>query len=222
MLILGLAAWVFWLLVVLALVMFFAVESESSVGAFATMVGVGALLHFSNTVDMLHLLQNWQGILMFLAAWLGVGLAWCFVKWTFYTGAWARRQREEVQNARKRFLSVLGLKGDTIPEEHKEAWTAWVNGNYIGSVEFEKKNADYRKFEREKCPVFEKAEDLHVRNNWKRMMVWGLYWPWSMVWTIIDDPLKRIFKFLVLNVFGGSLQWFSNRAALSVEKEIKK
>jgi len=204
--------------------MLFAVENESSFGAFATMVGVGALLHFSNTVDMLQLLQNWQGILVFLGAWLGIGLAWCFVKWTFYTSAWARRQKETVQEARKKFLSILKLKGDAIPEEHRDAWTAWVGGNYIGSVEYTDKNPLYNGFRSSdaKCPVFEKVEDVHIRNNWRRMIIWGLYWPWSMVWTIFDDPIKRIFTFLVLNVFGGSFQWLSNRAASSVEKEIKK
>ena len=30
-------------------------------------------------------------------------------------------------------------------------------------------------------------------SNKGRILVWMMYWPWSMAWTIIDDPVKEVF-----------------------------
>lgn len=33
-----------------------------------------------------------------------------------------------------------------------------------------------------------------ARNNKVRILVWMMHWPWSCVWTIINDPVKKAFK----------------------------
>ncbi len=49
-----------------------------------------------------------------------------------------------------------------------------------------------------------------VRFNKTKILTWMIYWPWSAIWTVINDPIKRIFKF-IYNVVQDYLQSISNR-----------
>jgi len=44
----------------------------------------------------------------------------------------------------------------------------------------------------------ERAKSLHGKPlataNKRRIITWMTYWPWSAVWTIINDPVRRLFK----------------------------
>ena len=33
-----------------------------------------------------------------------------------------------------------------------------------------------------------------VSDNKRRIMTWMCFWPYSFIWTIIDDPIRRVFK----------------------------
>lgn len=35
-----------------------------------------------------------------------------------------------------------------------------------------------------------------TRDHKSRIMTWMAYWPWSFIWTFINDPVKRIFKWM--------------------------
>ena len=37
----------------------------------------------------------------------------------------------------------------------------------------------------------------------KKLIFWGAYWPISMAWTLINDPIKRLLKFLFTELFKG-------------------
>jgi hypothetical protein len=42
-----------------------------------------------------------------------------------------------------------------------------------------------------------KQRDEHIpniKNHWDDFIRWATYWPFSIVWTIIDDPISAIFR----------------------------
>jgi len=136
----------------------------------------------------------------------------------FYTNEWAREQHDIIRSNRQKFLKNLNLEGDSIPSEHKAAWELWIKDGKHGDWS----NA-YSPLSRFPDPEkLDSSDAISVANNWSKFSIWGLYWPFSMLWTLIDDPIKRIFKFIIMNVFGGSLQFFANRATSGVEKELNK
>jgi len=47
--------------------------------------------------------------------------------------------------------------------------------------------------------------------NRDRIILWMAYWPFSALWTLINDPLKRIWRF-TFNRITAFLTWISNRA----------
>ena len=43
------------------------------------------------------------------------------------------------------------------------------------------------------------CESIPSAKNYKKdIIVWMSYWPWSMVWTILNDPIKRFFNYVYL------------------------
>jgi hypothetical protein len=61
------------------------------------------------------------------------------------------------------FLDRHRIAGQEIPTVHKAAWAEQI--------------------------VREKS---NPRRSQKRFMSWIAYWPWSLAWTLVNDPLKRI------------------------------
>lgn len=59
-----------------------------------------------------------------------------------------------------------------------------------------------------------------VRENKTRIVAWMSYWPASMAWTLIDDPVRRTFL-AIYDHIGGSLQRISDRRFAGIEESYK-
>lgn len=59
-----------------------------------------------------------------------------------------------------------------------------------------------------------------VKENKADIMIWMSYWPFSFVWTMIDDPVKRTFNWIYYKIAGG-LQRYSNAAFADLHKAAK-
>jgi hypothetical protein len=49
-----------------------------------------------------------------------------------------------------------------------------------------------------------------VSDSKSRILAWMAFWPFSMPWTLINDPVKRVFNMLYMSI-AGALQGMSNR-----------
>lgn len=219
MFILGVVAWAFLALLVLAIFVIVSVEKEEPWGAFIAILLAGVVAHFSGTVNMIDAFHNWQQLVGLIGAYIGIGVGWCVIKWIFFTNEWARNQRENIKHNRKVFLKALNLSGDSIPDAHKDAWVRWSK-----SYGYSKKPGQppYSELNDVSPEQVQSSDAIAVVNNWSKFSIWGLYWPFSMLWTLIDDPIKRTFKFIIMNVVGGALQLFANRATSQVEDELSR
>lgn len=43
-------------------------------------------------------------------------------------------------------------------------------------------------------PEFKAAIIPHPRDHKARILIWMAWWPWSMIWTLLNDPIKRAFR----------------------------
>jgi hypothetical protein len=216
----GIALWVFAVLVIAVIAAFVAVEHESPLGATVALVVSGLVLHYSGTVNMLTVVHDWKQLLLFVGLYFGIGLAWAVVKWKFWVDGWARQEREAISEARAKFIKLMGIKGTTVPDEHKELFKTWSTG---GEAIWKLTEKEPRLTEGAGRLVSTDAgAALSVKANKSRLVLWGVYWPFSTIWTLIDDPLRRAYEFVLTVVIGGVLQSFSNRAVASVERELSK
>ncbi len=93
----------------------------------------------------------------------------------------------------------------------------WISHVYIVRdkfSEFKKQYGDINDrqlFYAKASNAFGYSIPLKVSNHKSELYMWWLVWPLSLVWTIINDPIKRIWHF-VYHQFGDVLQRISDRA----------
>lgn len=219
MFIIGIIWWVFLVLIILGIAIIVEVENEKPLKGLLWLCAMAIVVHFSGTVDIVNFFKGFP--YYYIGYYLLIGAAWCIVKWWFYTAEWARNQAELIQKTRKEFLSKMSLDGDSIPAEHKSAWELWriqkrTEDEFVWSGIYSRLKSP------PSTETFSSETEISVRENWNRLILWCMYWPFSMVWTLIDDPIKRICQFIVVNVIGGILEFVSKQAINKINKELNK
>ena len=125
---------------------------------------------------------------------------YCVGKWYLYVHAEKRRYRD----ARREFLKKHDIKGDDIPKnlmlEWEEFLARWYDDEF--GIRYE-------------GPV---CVNPQVNNNKRKVFMWIVYWPWSAIWTIIDDPVKRLVR-AIYHRIKGFMQWISDRAFADTRKD---
>lgn len=46
-------------------------------------------------------------------------------------------------------------------------------------------------------------EPVDFEGTAKKLVFWASFWPTSMFWTLLNDPIRKLFKFLIYDVFIG-------------------
>lgn len=59
-----------------------------------------------------------------------------------------------------------------------------------------------------------------VKDNKDKIILWMVYWPWSAIWTIINDPVRRFFDFVYMRI-SGLYQKISDRIFKDVISYVK-
>lgn len=77
---------------------------------------------------------------------------------------YVRTQREDYDEKKRRYLDRNDVDGDVIPSSLKRGW------------------ADFA------------PEKPSAANNKEKILRWMSFWPWSALWTLINDPIKKLFK----------------------------
>lgn len=125
---------------------------------------------------------------------LAVGTLYSFGKWWRYVKLASRKLKDEIAE----FLAAHKLEGDKIPDELLEEW--------LGSP----RRSGYRR--RNTKPI--------ARENKARIMSWMVYWPWSMFWTVINDPIKKAFK-AIFQELQATYQRISDKAFEGIEDNFR-
>lgn len=114
--------------------------------------------------------------LLYVLGYLAVGVVWSFIKWFSFLMGFRDRYRE----VKTEFFASHGVPLDqALNKEQAEAFhhTLWRQ-SWNG----------YRGVNLSKRPS--------ATNNKRRITAWMSFWPFSMAGTIINDPIRRLFKFL--------------------------
>ena len=61
-------------------------------------------------------------------------------------------------------------------------------------------------------------KDYKIGRNKEKVLHWMIYWPLSSVWTLINDPVKKAFEF-VLSQFGGFYDKMSEKILGDIAKK---
>src|SRR3989338_689617 len=149
-------------------------------GWFPTLVVGGAFLAFHYLLGVPVFSYIWENIGLLALYVLGYGIiggVYSVFKWYRYSLI----TRERIKEVEKEFLVSKGIPGDVMSDELKLEWAEYFkshNGYAFGGKSIE--NA---------IPQWHTHKAL--------LLQWVTYWPWSLVWTVINDPIRRFVRFIV-------------------------
>jgi hypothetical protein len=173
----------FWALVVAWIIMLFIfIENENGIGATISMIIFGCCLQFFGNVDFLgYVMENPLTIAMIVGSYFLLGGIWGCVKWWVF----CRDRWEEYMETKEEFLRSKGLPAGTkvVPDEFKLEWTRKLkqHGEYRGRT---------------------LADTPRVRDNKGKILRWMSFWPVSLIWSLINDFVKRVFKTIYQKIAG--------------------
>ena len=101
-----------------------------------------------------------------------IGSLWMCVKWVFFIKSKVRKYKQEI---RDEFVQKYNIKGSEIPAEYKDK----LRDEMFCKVDIQP-------------PQVSKFKD--------ELFVWFALWPFSAIWTVINDPIKRLFECIYHNI----------------------
>ena len=173
----------FWALVAVEIILLFLfVEWENGVSATISLVVFGCLLQFFGNVDIIgFVVANPLQLLAVVGAYFLLGSVWGIVKWYIF----CRDRLEEYHDLKAEFLRSKGLPEKTdepIPSQYRAEWKKKLEGRkgYSGSRLLNE------------APL--------VRNYKAKVVRWMSFWPISLIWSLINDFVKRICNAIYLRI----------------------
>ncbi len=99
-----------------------------------------------------------------------------------------RAAKYAIEEPRVVFLAIMGyFLAGTIWSVVK--WVFWLQGR----KRYHQRHSSNREIN---------ISDYKVANNTEKILHWMIYWPFSLVWTMINEPVKRGFYY-ILDRFSG-------------------
>lgn len=166
-------------------------EMENFGWATVTLIATVVGLQFFHVVDVLHyVMHHALETLLYVAGYLVVGIVWSFIKWFSFL----MQFRDKYREAKDDFCKDNGLKPEAIPENMEKQLRDYVSRRsysheFRGNVMGDKPRA---------------------ANNKSRIVSWMSLWPFSIIGTLLNDPIKRLFK-LLFNTFKNLYQKMADR-----------
>jgi hypothetical protein len=192
----------FWAFVILELVLLFAfIEYENGVGATVSLIIFACCLQWLGDVNLIgFVVANPLKLLAVVAAYFVLGGAWGAVKWWILIGD----RLHEYKELKEEFLVARGLPAGTkvVPAERKAEW--------------KEKLEHHRDYSRGGGLL---SDAPRVRSNKGRILRWMTFWPVSLIWSIINDFVKRIFRSIYHRI-AGVLQRMSDNMFRGVQDDL--
>ncbi|MBX4190374.1 hypothetical protein KW791_03725 [Candidatus Parcubacteria bacterium] len=164
----------FFLVALFCVIEVLAIEKENGRGATISLILSLLLLNWIGGLKLPTYIYQHPGFsVLLLIGYFLMGAVWSVIKWWLYT----KDLREKYDKIKREFLEYNGKDSNTaIPVELKEDWVDFVkhkglrmeNGTFVPD------------------PYRHKST----------LLVWIGHWPFSALWTLINDPVKRILKTL--------------------------
>ena len=142
-----------------------------------------ACLQWLGDADIIgYVTSNPLNILACVGAFFILGAVWGVIKWWIY----CRDQLEAYNEFRNEFLSRKGLNDTSkVPPEFRREFKEAVERH--NSNRYGKDN---------------KIGVPKVSDNKGRIMRWMTFWPVSMIWSLINDFVKRTFRVIYYKIAG--------------------
>ena len=183
----GLLFWIF--AGILATILITCVEMEKGSMATLAMVAFGLIFIVWGDVSIFGwIAANTVDFLLYLVGYFVVGTGWTLMKWYFYLIG----RKEEATLFKIKFLKDEGIAGNKIPDDKQVLFQDKLLTRISSSTYSDQ--------------TYPPNAMLHKPS----IIRWAAYWPFSAIWTILGDGIKRVWDFVYVQI-GGLLQRMSSK-----------
>lgn len=183
---------------------FFLTEKESLAWTIISLFLYLAFLQFLGRVNVFgYLFFQPINTVLYILGYFVIGFIWSFIKWWLRVNETAQKCLEEM---------------DKFIKEH----TSKENFQSAVPLEFQKSERSGKTLRDEWESHIQYKDELKkpiASKNKEKISVWVVYWPFSVVWSLINDFIKRMVEQLVIR-FQKIYQSISNRAFKKIEAQI--
>jgi hypothetical protein len=113
----------------------------------------------------------------YFVAYLVLGTGWAIFKWWRFVRNLAHGCRDLLMD----FLRHHAIVEKTVPENLKDEWKEWVS-----------KEPRYHKLNLQTNE--NGVVPPHPNDHKEEIYLWMAFWPWSVLWFILDEPIRKIFR----------------------------
>jgi hypothetical protein len=174
----------FWALIAAEIILLFVfVEYENGIGATISLAVFAALLQWCGNVDLIgYVIKHPINVLMAGLAYLLLGTIWGVIKWRIFCAD----RLDDYEDLKSDYLKGKGLPAGTkvVPVELRKEWSDRVE-----------RTRDYHT----KQTI---ADVPSVRVHKARIMRWMSLWVISVIWSLFNDFLKRVFQSVYKRIAG--------------------
>lgn len=177
----------FWVVSALAFILLtILTENERDIIAFVCVAGFIFVLSSVNDISVALNPLLW---LKWLAIYLVIGCLWSFIKWFSFLHKAKDRLKEIKQKYIDRFGKEKLIRPDGKIKNFAEFWKFCRESAYY---------TDFLSIQGNSMVIAEPNDLIPtVEGRFSQLVRWITWWPMSAIWTILNDPLKRIAEALV-------------------------
>ena len=187
-------------------------EWDRTVSAFfVVLAGLGVLQVLSNADWVGYLWHHPQWAIPAAIGYFFLGLGTSLAKWRSY----CHDQNDKYTETKEAWLEGKGLTGTKIPENLLDAWEKYLKEkeNRYGRCIISGMDMTLAEIKAGKGPSF--------RNNKARCLTWASYWPCTLFWMLLNNPLRRLFN-QAINMLRGVYEDIAANAFKDVGDDFRK
>jgi hypothetical protein len=159
--------------------MIFWTEDDSN---FIASLTLAAFIWIMATVNDFSIIANPMLWVKWAAVYFAVGTAWSFLKWFSYL----HRVKDELRKHKENYV-------------HKTKVELQDNGQFFDEdfAGFASYLSDMRYLGKAMQPETRGDCTPTMADNFRKLVRWIAWWPFSAFWTILNDPIRRLVEFIV-------------------------
>ena len=190
--------WLFWTILLLeSVAIIYWVDDESPGKAFTSLLVVGAVLHFfADPTPFAWFLADWTRIAYTVGIYIIGGGPYALYRWWSYNKRISGRF-DDFFDDWKTSKEIVAKTFAALSDEEILAFRKHCLGNAYRPYD--------ASFDKDGIRKVTQARD-HIGN----ILTWIAYWPWCLIWTLIDDPIRRFSRF-VWRTLSSAMQGIADR-----------
>lgn len=182
-----------WLLIVGATVsIIWALDSErGGLATFALVVTALVLFLFGDARLPAFVITHPGSILLAVLGYFVGGAIWSVIKWSLFS----QEKRDDYEDLKRNWLKKQGVSGSDVPDALKPSFVDVLLDDYSGKWS---KDAIETTIDESGTKTVTRKRVVDIVpvawDNKSRIMTWMCFWPWSALWALIDDFVRKVFK----------------------------